>query len=105
MKLGVDYFRKISYKGVRPPPDKKTIKQKHEMNTQEKISALRAFANENYSSIKGMDWICECWGTEEMTSFVEGEKPAATVEQLQRKLKKIARAYASRESDAMSGAF
>lgn len=75
------------------------------MNTQEKVQTLRNYANDNYSTVKGMDWICECWGNQEMTDFVEKEKSTATIEQLQRKLNKIARAYASQESDAMSGAF
>lgn len=83
----------------------KKNKKNKTMNTQEKVQTLRNYANDNYSTVKGMDWICECWGNQEMTDFVEKEKSTATIEQLQRKLNKIARAYASQESDAMSGAF
>ena len=67
------------------------------MTTQEKIAALKSYVSENYET-RGFDWIAECWGTSEMTEFVD-QNPKATIDQLKRKLKKIAKSYAEREQE------
>ncbi len=71
------------------------------MTTEDKVKILRDYVNENYNK-GGFDWIAECWGKAEMTEFIEKENPKATVEQLQRKLKKIAKNYGERESEVLA---